>query len=87
MTGSQPDDWRHPELLQTYAPRGAVHVLPRSGLGVFTRGCLPYDAAERAALEADAANICRQLDRRELKGGAVSAAGGRRAGPGGSGCG
>lgn len=71
MTETRPDDWAHPELIQTYAPRGAVYVLPRPDFGVFTRGCLPYDADQRAALEADAEDICRQLDGRELKGSAV----------------
>ena len=71
MANTRPDDWDHPDLIQTYAPRGAVYVLPRPGFGIFTQGCLPYDAARRAALEADAEDICRQLDGQELKGGAV----------------
>lgn len=71
VTDTGPDDWQHPGLIQSYAPRRAVYVLPQQNLGVFTRGCLPYDDAERAAIEADAEDICRQLDGREVKGAAV----------------
>ena len=71
MADTRPDDWTHPELIQTYAPRGAVYVLPRPDFGVFTQGCLPYDPARRAALEADADDICRELGGQELKGSAV----------------
>lgn len=76
MTDTQPDDWMHRDLIQTYAPRGAVYVLPRPDFGFFTQGCLPYDRARRAVLHADADDICRKLDGRELEGTAV--VGGRR---------
>ncbi len=37
-------DWEHRSLVQTWAPRGAVFVVPRSDLAVFALGILPRDA-------------------------------------------
>ena len=44
-------DWEHPSLVQTWAPRGAVFVVPRSDLAVFALGIVPRDAQLRRALE------------------------------------
>lgn len=44
-------DWDDPSLVQTWAPRGAVFVVPRHDLGVFARGIMPRDPAVRTELE------------------------------------
>jgi Winged helix DNA-binding domain len=59
----EPSAWEHPGLAQTYSPRSAVYVLPRSDFGVFTVGRLPRDQAERAALEERAERACQELGR------------------------
>ena len=46
-----PGDWEDASLVQTWAPRGAVFVVPRSDLAVFTRGIVPRDPEVRRALE------------------------------------
>ena len=43
--------WEHPTLVQTWAPRGAVFVVPRCDLAVFALGIVPRDARLRRALE------------------------------------
>lgn len=42
--------WEHPSLVQTWAPRGAVFVVPRSDLAVFALGIMPRDTQLRRAL-------------------------------------
>lgn len=41
VEGIQPDAWRDPILAQVFGPRGAIYVVPRSDVGVFTLGLLP----------------------------------------------
>ena len=43
--------WEHPTLAQTWAPRGAVFVVPRCDLAVFALGIVPRDAQLRRALK------------------------------------
>src|SRR4051812_7809498 len=45
------NDWADPALVQTWAPRGAIFVVPEADLGVFTLGILPRDTELRSALE------------------------------------
>jgi hypothetical protein len=71
MDGTGPDDWQDDRLIQTYAPRRAVYVLPREDFGIFTLGCLPSDPDERARIDLIADDICRRLDGAELKGSSV----------------
>jgi hypothetical protein len=56
------DDWEHPSLVQTWAPRGAVFVVPRADLGVFARGIVPRDPDARRMLD-DLANRARAAAR------------------------
>ncbi|GAB3751062.1 DNA glycosylase AlkZ-like family protein [Microlunatus parietis] len=65
----EPEAWQAPGLIQTYSPRAAVFVLPEQDFGVFTIGRLPFDQDQRAALEADAEQICRDLAGTERRGG------------------
>lgn len=69
MAGCRPDDWAHPEYLQTYSPRDAVYVLPRKDFGIFTLGRLPLDSGAVRRIERMADEICRALAGRELRGG------------------
>lgn len=55
----EPGAWEDERLMQTYSPRGAVHVLPAADWAVFTIGRLPSDPAEQRAID-DAAR--RALD-------------------------
>jgi hypothetical protein len=57
----EPSAWEDPRLIQTYSPRRAVYVLPRSDFGIFTVGRLPRDAAVRQLIEDEAERICRSL--------------------------
>ena len=46
----RPDDWRDERFVQVWGPRGAVWVVRREDVAVFTHGRLPRDdAAARAA--------------------------------------
>jgi hypothetical protein len=44
-------DWEHPSLVQTWAPRGAVFVVPRVDLAVFTLGISPREPEVRRSLK------------------------------------
>jgi hypothetical protein len=46
----EPDDWEHPSLVQTWAPRGAVYVVPAADLWVFSKGILPRDRVRLASI-------------------------------------
>jgi hypothetical protein len=50
IEGVEPDDWEHPSLVQTWAPRGAVYVVPAADLWVFATGMLPRDQARLASM-------------------------------------
>ena len=56
------DSWEHPALAQTWAPRGAVFVVPRDDLAVFARGILPRDPQLCRLLE-DLGSRARELVR------------------------
>ncbi|MFC7623153.1 DNA glycosylase AlkZ-like family protein [Microlunatus sp. GCM10028923] len=64
-----PEAWQAPGLIQTYSPRAAVFVLPEQDFGMFTIGRLPFDPDHRAAIEADAEQVCRNLAGSECRGG------------------
>ncbi len=51
MEDVRTDAWEDPSLVQSWAPRGAVFVVPRSDLAVFALGILPRDTELRQALE------------------------------------
>lgn len=48
---TEPDDWRHPDLAQVFGARGAIYVVPRTDIGVFTKGLLPRDPDRIVELE------------------------------------
>ena len=45
-----PGDWDDPSLVQTWAPRGAVFVVPRADLPIFALGISPRDPEVRSVL-------------------------------------
>lgn len=51
VEAARTDAWEDPSLVQSWAPRGAVFVVPRSDLAVFALGILPRDTELRQALE------------------------------------
>ncbi|MDP1820070.1 MAG: crosslink repair DNA glycosylase YcaQ family protein [Acidimicrobiales bacterium] len=61
-------DWEDPSLVQTWAPRGAVFVVPRSDLGVFARGIVPRDLDVRRALDELGARARRSVKEPRPKG-------------------
>lgn len=63
------NDWADPSLVQTWAPRGAIFVVPEADLAVFTLGILPRDPELRGALE-ELGSRAREL-LRESPGGAA----------------
>ena len=65
----EPSAWEDPELTQTYSPRGAVHVLPKQDLGVFTVGRMPLDEERRREIEKIADEVCQALGGEERRGG------------------
>jgi hypothetical protein len=65
----EPSAWEHPDLTQTYSPRGAVYVLPKRDLGIFTVGRLPLDEEQRGAIEKAADYVCQVLGGEERRGG------------------
>ena len=54
----RPDAWEHPALAQVFGPRGAIYLVPRADIAVFTLGLLPRDPVRRAEIEADAERYC-----------------------------
>src|SRR3954453_15530390 len=57
----EPDTWEDPSLVQTYGPRGAVYVVPRTAIAAFTRGLLPRDRDACARLELVADRVAEAL--------------------------
>jgi hypothetical protein len=62
VQGLRPDDWEHSSLVQTWAPRGAVFIVPNDDLSVFARGIVPRNPAQREPLERAAAEARRFVD-------------------------
>ena len=50
-------DWESPNLVQIWGPRGAVYVVPRRDVAVFTIGRLPREASRRSEIENAAERI------------------------------
>jgi len=59
--GVGPDSWEDPEVVQIWF-RQADYVVPRADVGIFTRGTMPRDPAQAAALERVADDIHTMLD-------------------------
>ena len=51
VEGVRSGDWQDSSLVQTWAPRGAVFVVPRSDLALFALGIMPRDPEARRALK------------------------------------
>jgi hypothetical protein len=51
VTDVGPDDWRDPDLAQVFGPRGAIYLVRRRDIGIFTKGLLPRDAHRIQELE------------------------------------
>jgi len=58
------DDWSDGRLTQVWGPRGAIYLIPKEDLGVFTLGLLPRDEEQAADLNRQARRVLRMLDGR-----------------------
>ena len=58
------DDWSDGRLTQVWGPRGAIYLIPKEDLGVFTLGLLPRDEERAADLGRQARRVLRMLDGR-----------------------
>jgi hypothetical protein len=61
-------DWEDSSLVQTWAPRGAVFVVPRSDLPVFALGIMPRDPEVRRAVKQLAAKARDSVHEPRVKG-------------------
>lgn len=61
VEGVQPDTWRDARLAQVFGPRGAIHLVPRDDVWVFTLGVLPVDDDRHAKVLRDARAVRRLL--------------------------
>lgn len=57
LHGVTPSAWERREFVQVWGPRGAVYVVPRDDVGVFTVGRFPRNPRYRAAVEASAERV------------------------------
>lgn len=71
VEGVEPDDWSNRSLIQVWGPRGAVYVVPKDDLGVFTLGLMPRDPDRVKDLEQKARQVVRLLDGRPQRHSAV----------------
>lgn len=55
--GVTPDSWRDPSLAQVFGLRGAVYLVRRTDLGVFTIGALPMDEVGQESLRTKASMV------------------------------
>ena len=62
VEGVDSEAWEAPDLAQVFGPRGAIYLVPRADIPVFTLGLLPRDEGRRAAIEADADRLCALWD-------------------------
>jgi hypothetical protein len=68
-------DWAAPSLVQTWAPRGAVFVVPRDDLAVFAVGIVPRDPELRRLVHELAARAGRSVTEERVRGGEASVVG------------
>ncbi len=59
-----PDDWSERSLVQVWGPRGAVYVISKKDLALFTLGLLPRDPDRIKQLQTQARQVLRVLDGR-----------------------
>jgi hypothetical protein len=62
--GVASEDWSDGHLTQVWGPRGAIYLIPKEDLGVFTLGLLPRDGERVATLSTQARRVIRMLDGR-----------------------
>lgn len=71
VEGVQPDDWSNRSLTQVWGPRGAIYLIPKEDLGVFTLGMLPRDEERLDELQRQARRVLRALDGRPQRPGSI----------------
>ncbi len=58
------DDWSDQSLIQVWGPRGAIYVISKEDLALFTLGLLPRDPERIKQLQTQARQVLRVLDGR-----------------------
>ena len=59
--------WELPDLAQVWGPRGAIYLVPRNDIAVFTLGQLPRDSGSQKLIEKAAASMKKILAGRTLR--------------------
>ena len=63
-----PSAWKDPRFVQVWGPRGAVYVVPKDDVAVFTLGRLPRDPALGAAIHRAADKVRKAFLNRQTRG-------------------
>jgi len=64
VEGVSPEDWSDRRLVQVWGPRGAIYLVAKEDLGLFTLGLLPRDPDRLELLQSNARKVLRALDGR-----------------------
>ena len=76
MSGTRPESWEDPSLVQVWGPRFSVYVVAKRDLALFTLGRLPDESGPRKRIEEIAARLQSALaGRRMIQGAAARAMG------------
>ena len=76
MSGTRPESWEDPPLVQVWGPRFSVYVVAKRDLALFTLGRLPDESGPRKRIEEIAARLQSALaGRRMIQGAAARAMG------------
>ena len=59
--------WEQPDMAQVWGPRGAIYIVPRNDIAVFTLGQLPRDSGSLKLIEKAVASIKKILAGRTLR--------------------
>jgi len=60
MSGTRPESWEDPSLVQVWGPRFSVYVVAKRDLAIFTLGRLPDESGPRKRIEEIAARLHRR---------------------------
>jgi len=64
VEGVGPESWQDRRLVQVWGPRGAIYLVPKEDLALFTLGLLPRDPERVKDLETKAKKVLQGLDGR-----------------------
>lgn len=67
VDGVSRESWRDTDLAQVFGPRGAIYLVPRSDIAVFTLGVFPREQGRADGVERDAEAIREHLGGEQLR--------------------